>query len=416
MPVILQVHELDIGMRLANPVIRDRNILLPAGKVLNDADIDTLRRSCPRAAIHISDPVLDDLVSFQDVTRDRKVAAATRRKLLRAMSSVRDKFSSRMALGGMDLRGVHEAMAYITHYLNENPNAAAMIMRPGKEASYLTEHPANVFYLSVVVGNAVRNFVRRDLGNRSSLRSYQRPRPPINVAPLGLAALFMDVAMWPLEEAFNQPGPLSPEQREIVWHHPHAGAEVLPTNVPLLVGEIVRRHHENYDGTGYPDGLSADQIPLFARIVRLADAFDAATTTRVFRQAKSPPRVLWEMTMGPYAHLYDPVLLKIFGGVVQPFPIGAKLRLACGRYAVVVRFGGNYALLPEVIIAFDENGKRLPRERLEGPFKLEEHPALRIVSYGGEDLTDVYGEGTSYTEFQMPVAAEFQTLFESVYP
>jgi len=108
MPVILQNNELDIGMRLAKPVIRDRTVLLPSGKELNEADIDTLRRSFPRGSIHILDPVLDDLVCFQDVTRDRKVAATTRRRLLRAMSGVREKFSSRVALGGMDLRGVHE--------------------------------------------------------------------------------------------------------------------------------------------------------------------------------------------------------------------------------------------------------------------------------------------------------------------
>jgi HD-GYP domain-containing protein (c-di-GMP phosphodiesterase class II) len=407
MPLLLQAHELEVGMRLAKPVTSDRRVLLPAGRTLNSADIDSLRRVYSRATICILDPVLDEIVPFQDVTRDQKVAQATQRKLLKTMSSVREKFASRMSLHGADLSGIHEAMALVTRYLNENPHAAAMIMRPGKEGSYLTEHPANVFYLSLVVGNAVRYFARHSSSSR---------RSSLNLAPLGLAALFMDVALWPLEDVFDHPGPLSQEERQIVLQHPNVGADALPPTIPPLVPQLVRRHHENFDGTGYPEGISGDEIPLFARILRVADAFDAATSRRAFSEAKSAPRTLWEMTMGPYAQLYDPIILKVFGGVVQPYPIGAKLRLACGRYAVVVRFGRTYSLLPEVIIAFDEDNKRLPKRRLEGPFKLETRPELQVVSFAGEDLSDVYGDGTWYTDVSVPHSADFETLFESAYP
>jgi hypothetical protein len=407
MPVYLQPHELEPGMRLARPVVHERKVLLGEGRVLSDLDIEILRRDYAKVTVYILDPVLDDAVTFQDEARDRKVAATARRKLLSTMTSAREKFASRMSLRGLDLRGVHEAMAYITHYLNEHPDAAAMIMRPGKEGCYLTDHPANVFYLSLVVGNAVRNSLRRGSAQSRAL---------MNLAPLGLAALFMDVALWPLEEVFEHPGPLSKSERELVLRHPIVSAEAMPGDLPSIVPETIRQHHENYDGTGYPESLPGEASSLFARILRVADAFDAATSTRTFREAKSPPRALWEMTMGPYSQLYDPSVLKIFGTVVQPFPIGAKLRMSCGRYAVVVRFGERYSLLPEIIIAFDQDGKRLARNQLEGPYKLDERLDLRVVSYNGEDLSDMYTDGTWYDEILIPHTASFETLFESVYP
>jgi hypothetical protein len=201
-----------------------------------------------------------------------------------------------------------------------------------------------------------------------------------------------------------------------VAEHPAASVAALPPDTPEAVTEVILRHHENMDGTGYPGGLSGEAIPLFARILRVTDAFDAATSRRVFREAKSPPRALWEMTIGPYAQFYDPVVLKIFGSVVQPFPIGAKLRLACGRYGVVVRFGERYSLLPEIIIAFDEHGKRLPRHRLEGPYKLDCRTDIRIAAYDNEDISDIYNSTNWYANVEMPYPASFETLFESMYP
>jgi len=416
MPLYLQPDELEAGMRLAKPVICDRRVLLPAGRVLNPVEIDNLRKRYPRATVYILDPVLDEWARFQDDSRDSTVALAAREKLVDALSGVREKFASRMSLRGMSLRGVHEALTYITQYLQQHPDAAAMVIPPGKEGSYLIEHPANVFYLSLVVGNALRGLAQHDLARRSNLRSFTRARFPVNLTPLGLAALFMDVALWPLEEVFEHPGPLSAEERKIVAEHPAASVAALPPDTPEAVTEIVLRHHENMDGTGYPDGLTGEAIPLFARILRITDAFDAATSRRVFREAKSAPRALWEMTVGPYAQFYDPVVLKIFGSVVQPFPIGAKVRLACGRYGVVVRFGERYSLLPEIIIAFDEDGRRLPRNKLEGPYKLDRRTDIRIAAYDGEDISDLYNSGTWYSNIEMPYPASFETLFESLYP
>ena len=86
----------------------------------------------------------------------------------------------------------------------------------------------------------------------------------------------------------HKPEPLAPEEQQLMMRHPVIGYEIL-RQVPFLeeAARIVRSHHERYDGGGYPDGLSGDEIPLAARIFAVADAFDAITTERPYRPAAS---------------------------------------------------------------------------------------------------------------------------------
>jgi hypothetical protein len=166
---------------------------------------------------------------------------------------------------------------------------------------------------------------------------------------------------------------------------------------------------------GYPHRLSGAQIPLFARLLRVADAFSAATTQSSYQRASSTVFAFWEMTAGPYAQFYDPVILKVFQAVVQPYPVGAKVRLGCGRYAVVVRHGRLHGLLPVVIIAFDEKARLLPPRLLEGPYALDQTPEHRIVSYNGEDLTGVYGAEPVYVDDPLDPGA-FVCMAAAAYP
>ena len=101
-------------------------------------------------------------------------------------------------------------------------------------------------------------------------------------------------------------------------------------------------------------------------------------------------------------------------GLIQPFPIGAKLRLADGRYAVVVRYNRKNPFLPSVIIAFDAKGERLPKEEMSPILSLEERNDLYVKSFAGEDLSYLYGADTSYRF--VPARKEINTLFEAAYP
>jgi HD-GYP domain-containing protein (c-di-GMP phosphodiesterase class II) len=95
----------------------------------------------------------------------------------------------------------------------------------------------------------------------------------------------------------NKPGPLDAEERAVIETHTIAGEEMLSRVGGLLghVGRIVRSCHEHYDGSGYPDGLSGEEIPLVARIVCACDAFSAMTTDRAYRKARTKDDALAEL-------------------------------------------------------------------------------------------------------------------------
>jgi response regulator RpfG family c-di-GMP phosphodiesterase len=89
------------------------------------------------------------------------------------------------------------------------------------------------------------------------------------------------------DQILLKPGPLTPEERELIHAHPTIGAQIL-RNVSMLQGrglDVVRHHHERWDGAGYPGGLAGEQIPLSARIFAVADTLDAMTSDRPYRAA-----------------------------------------------------------------------------------------------------------------------------------
>jgi putative two-component system response regulator len=88
------------------------------------------------------------------------------------------------------------------------------------------------------------------------------------------------------EQILQKPGPLTPEERRIMEEHPLKGEHICsPLKSMKLVLPIIRHHHERLDGSGYPDGLKGDRIPITARILTTVDIYDALTTDRPYRKA-----------------------------------------------------------------------------------------------------------------------------------
>jgi putative two-component system response regulator len=100
------------------------------------------------------------------------------------------------------------------------------------------------------------------------------------------------------EHILLKPGPLNPEERKIMEQHTIAGERICaPLRSFRHVLQIIRHHHEKRDGSGYPDGLKGEQIPLTARILQVTDIYDALTTDRPYRKALPPEQafaIMWE--------------------------------------------------------------------------------------------------------------------------
>jgi HD-GYP domain-containing protein (c-di-GMP phosphodiesterase class II) len=122
------------------------------------------------------------------------------------------------------------------------------------------------------------------------------------------------------EEVLNFPGHLSEEDMEKVMQHPRWGSEVArQARMPDTVINIILYHHERYDGKGYPFGLAADKIPIEARIVAIADIFDALYSDRPYRKAYSFDRIIEILHEMAETHL-DQRLIELF------LPIAEEVR------------------------------------------------------------------------------------------
>jgi putative two-component system response regulator len=129
------------------------------------------------------------------------------------------------------------------------------------------------------------------------------------------------------ERILLKPGPLDPEERRVMEQHTVVGERICaPLRSFRNVLPIIRHHHERWDGSGYPDGLKGEAIPLTARILQITDVYDALTTDRPYRRALPAPEALAIMHAEASRGWWDEPLLNEFEtGVLEPaLPTGSR--------------------------------------------------------------------------------------------
>lgn len=120
------------------------------------------------------------------------------------------------------------------------------------------------------------------------------------------------------QSILRKPGPLTPEEWVVMKTHPQIGYDILSKNkapVFQLAAEVALRHHEKWDGSGYPDGLQGQDIPKSARIVALADVFDALSMRRPYKEPWSMERILGYIHAASETH-FDPMVVHAFTSIV----------------------------------------------------------------------------------------------------
>ena len=154
---------------------------------------------------------------------------------------------------------------------------AGRLLRGTGAAGYLDDHALGVAEFAARIAD--------------QLRLPKRARRTVIVGALlhDVGKLLVDAAI------LTKPGPLTPAERTKVNRHPVDGERLVRGAVGDEIVEVIRAHHERWDGAGYPQGLSADEIPLAARVVAVADAFLAMLEQRPYRAALSPQAALEEL-------------------------------------------------------------------------------------------------------------------------
>lgn len=204
--------------------------------------------------------------------------------------------------------------------------------------NYTFYHSVNVTVISLVIALSL-NLSQKDLYN------------------IGIASLLHDIGkIYTPNEILDKPGVLTSEEFDIIRKHPldgyHYVKEKLLAHTKTYLG--ILQHHERFDGKGYPYGLKGKDISLFARIISIADVYDALTSDRTYRRRINPSEAM-EYIMGGGGTMFDVEVVKEFAKIVAPYPVGTCVLLTNGIEGIVVENFADCCLRPKIKVFSKEN-------------------------------------------------------------
>lgn len=205
---------------------------------------------------------------------------------------------------------------------------------------YIYYHSISVGMLSAMIGGW-RGLTRESL--------YQ----------LTVAAMLHDVGKKFIDkDIVNGKWPLQGKERDIWKTHPKLGAEFLRSSFQFSLETYrgVLEHHEWYDGEGYPTAKAGEKISLYARIIKLADCYDALVSKRPSRRMMTPSEAS-EYIMAMSGREFDPELIQIFVRKIAMYPVGCEVELSNGQHAVVAKNFRDFAMRP--LLKIIETGEML---------------------------------------------------------
>ncbi len=292
-----------------------RDILEGAGYKVStaangEAALDVLGSEEPSLILSdISMPVMDGIELFNKV-RKRPNGTAIPFIFLTARGTREDIFAGK-SLGADD---------YITKPVTSQELLAAVQARLNRTDELMLAQLKAAYKASLLaLANAIeaRDHYTRDHVERVSSYAQalaeQLGWDPNRIAALEFGAILHDIGKIAVREAILcKTGPLKRDEWREMREHPQVGARMIE-GIPYLASAIpvVMYHHERWDGSGYPDGLEGNAIPLEARLLAVVDTFDAMTSDRPYRQAL-PALVAYETILSEAGRLFDPDMVAAF--------------------------------------------------------------------------------------------------------
>jgi HD-GYP domain-containing protein (c-di-GMP phosphodiesterase class II) len=194
----------------------------------------------------------------------------------------------------------------------------------------------------------------------SAMIAQELMQPPHRVMQIITGALLHDIGMLKLpREILSKKGGLSQEEARVMHTHPALSYRIIlkELNYPDSVGFVVLQHHERWDGQGYPAGIAGESIDLGARILSVADAFEAMVSKKPYRNSMVGYEAM-KALMSDNQSRFDPDVLKAFIAIMGIYPIGSIVVLNDGAIARVTEVHSGAPLRPKVQILINHSGQK----------------------------------------------------------
>lgn len=241
----------------------------------------------------------------------------------------------------LDVKKIQKSIRPLIESVFKNKEASAAMARLRVTGKYLYNHSVAMAVWAALIG--------KEMG----LMNDQ-----LTSLVTGCALCDIGMSLLP-SNVYEQHGKLSDEQIALIRRHPERGSAYVKENMgvdPDILG-IIEFHHERFDGSGYPKGLSGNQIPLFARIAGLVDTYDSMINARPYAKLRTSFEATQEL-IDCADTLFQRELVDLFIQVIGIFPVGALVELSNGCVGIVARQHKTRKLRPEVLIVLDAQKKR----------------------------------------------------------
>ena len=236
----------------------------------------------------------------------------------------------------LDVEAVKTVIKDCVESILRNPAAMLWLARIKNSDEYTAEHSLRVSILSIALA--------KELG----LPVYQ-------LEQIGVCGMLHDVGKIKVpNEILNKPGALTAEELCIMQSHAAEGRKLLMSNqqVTAATVDVAYSHHERLDGQGYPRGLDASKIPYFAKIIAVADSYDAINSDRVYSKGKSSLESLRILLEAVNSH-FDEEIVGCFIRMVGIYPPGEIVELTNGEVAIIIGCPPGNKLKPRVLRVLD---------------------------------------------------------------
>ena len=328
---LVATTRLAVGAKVARDVVSGRPgeaPLLRAGRTITEEMRGALLRSGING-VYVDDELGAGIQIVEGISPETRAAATD--GLARAIGEI--AASRGGEISATAVAGLEDVVERIATDVSSCEDAAVALADLAAADAYTLQHSIDV----TVVGLLVATRVFRDHGWIDFRGERKFTRLDEKLTRIGMGLLLHDIGKIAIPSTvLNKRGRLSSEEWELVRTHPRAGVEMLSSElISATVKGVVRSHHERWDGSGYPDGRSGEDIFQFARIAAVADVFDAVTSERPYRAAQ-PPHVGVEIVVEGAGSAFDPEVADSFRRVVAPYPPGSEITLSDGRRGVVV--------------------------------------------------------------------------------